>query len=108
MTDDKWEALVGQIRRKFKVSEETVGEPDPRDRGVKETIVFEGPAGPMKLERITRPLVLDKKPIYSNRAGSGVNYEFVYSPTEKTHRETLFRWENNGWTEMDLSFMTRS
>jgi hypothetical protein len=108
MTDEKWEALVSQIRRKFKVSEETVSEPDPRDRGVRETIVFEGPAGPMKLERITRPLVLDKKPIYSNRAGGGVNYEFTYSPTEKTHRETLFRWENNGWTEMDLSFMTRS
>ena len=59
------------------------------------------------LERLTRPLVLEKKPIYSNRSGSGTNYEFIYHPTEKTHRETLFRWENNGWTEMDLSFMTR-
>ena len=108
MTDEKWEVLVEQIRRKFKVSEHTTSEPDPRDRAVRELLVFEGPAGPMKLERVTRPLVLDKKPIYSNRAGSGVNYEFIYHPTEKTHRETLFRWENNGWTEMDLSFMTRS
>jgi len=107
VTDEKWEAMVGQIRRKFKVSEHEIGEPDPRDRGVREVVVFEGPTGPMKLERVTRPLVLEKKPIYSHRSGSGTNYEFVYHPTEKTHRETLYRWENNGWTEMDLSFMTR-
>ena len=100
MTDEKWEAMVGQIRRKFKVSEHEVGEPDPRDRGVRELIVFDGPTGPMKLERVTRPLVLEKKPIYSHRSGSGTNYEFVYHPTEKTHRETLYRWENNGWSEI--------
>src|SRR5690349_9441179 len=65
MTDEKWEAMVSQIRRKFKVSEHTTSEPDPWDRAVRETIVFEGPTGPMKLERATRPLVLEKKPIYS-------------------------------------------
>ena len=107
MTDEKWELLVEQIRRKFKVSEHVKGEPDPRDRAEREVLVFEGPTGPMKLERVTRPLVLEKKPIYSNRAGSGVNYEFVYHPTEKTHRETLFRWQNNGWDEMDLSLISR-
>jgi hypothetical protein len=108
MTDEKWRMMVTQIERKFAVSEHTMGDPDPRDHGVRETIVFEGPTGPMKLERVTRPLVVEKKPIYSNRAGSGVQYEYIYHPTEKTHRETLFRWENNGWIEMDLSFMTRS
>ena len=107
MTDEKWEAMVSQIRRKFTVTEHATSEPDPRDHGIRESIVFEGPTGPMKLERLTRPLVLEKKPIYSHRSGGGVNYEFIYHPTEKTHRETLFRWEQNGWTEMDLSFMTR-
>ncbi len=107
MTDEKWEAMVRQILRKFNVSEHTRGEPEPRDQAVREVLLFEGPTGPMKLERVTRPLVLEKKPIYSHRAGSGMNYEFIYHPTEKTHRETLFRWENNGWTEMDLSMMTR-
>jgi hypothetical protein len=107
VNDDKWEAMVGQIRRKFTVTEHTTSEPDPRDRGVRETIVFDGPTGPMKLERVTRPLVLEKKPIYSHRAGSGVNYEYVFDPVEKTHRESLFRWENNGWTEMDLSMIGR-
>jgi hypothetical protein len=107
MTDEKWEALVGQIRRKFKVDEETMSEPDPRDRSVRETLVFTGPTGPMKLERVTRPLVLEKKPIYSGRAGAGVSYDYVLDPKEKTHRESLFRWENNGWTEMDLSAISR-
>ncbi|MGH7724214.1 MAG: hypothetical protein ACREOU_02170 [Candidatus Eiseniibacteriota bacterium] len=107
MTEEKWEALVGQIRRKFKVTEHTTSEPDPRDKAVREVIVFEGPTGPMKLERVTRPLVLEKKPIYSGRIGSGVSYEYVLDPVEKTHRESLFRWENNGWTEMDLSLIGR-
>ena len=108
MTDEKWEALVGQLRRKFKITEHTTSEPDLRDKAVREVVVFDGPTGPMKLERVTRPLVLEKKPIYSGRAGAGVSYDYVLDPVEKTHRETLFRWENNGWTEMDLSFMTRS
>jgi hypothetical protein len=51
--------------------------------------------------------VLEKKAIYSHRSGGGVNYEYVLHPTEKTHREALFRWENNGWTEMDLSAIGR-
>ena len=45
MTDEKWEAMVGQIQRKFKVTEHTTGEPDPRDHGVRELIVFDGPTG---------------------------------------------------------------
>ena len=108
MNDDKWEALVGQIRRTFKVTEHTTSEPDLRDKAVREVIVFDGPMGPMKLERVTRPLVLEKKPIYSGRAGAGVQYDYVLDPVEKTHRESLFRWENNGWTEMDLSAISRS
>ena len=47
MNDDKWEALVGQIRRKFKITEHTTSEPDLRDKAVREVIVFEGPMGPM-------------------------------------------------------------
>src|SRR5262249_26442459 len=107
MTDEKWELLLEGIRRKFKVTEHTTGEPDGRDRSVREVIVFDGPTGSMKLERVTRPLVLDKKAIFSHRAGSGVNYEYTFHPTEKTHRESLFRWENNSWTEMDLSTIGR-
>ena len=107
MNDEKWGAMVGQIRRKFTVTERTTSEPDLRDKAVREVIVFDGPTGPMKLERVTRPLVLEKKPIYSSRIGSGVGYEFVFHPTEKTHRESLFRWESNGWTEMDLSAISR-
>ena len=72
MNDEKWETLREQIQRKFKVSEHTTSEPDVRDHAVREVLVFEGPTGPMKLERVTRPLVLEKKPIYSGRAGAGV------------------------------------
>jgi hypothetical protein len=107
MTDEKWDLLVEQIRRKFRVTEDSMGEPDPRDHSVRQVLVFEGPAGAMKLERVSRPLVVERKPIYSKRIGSGTSYEFVYHPSERTHREQLFRWANNGWEEMDLSAIGR-
>ena len=106
MNDEKWEVLVEQIQRKFEVTEHRK-EDSAEDRTHREVLVFAGPTGPMKLERVSRPLVLDRKPIYSKRIGSGVAYEFVYHPTERTHREYLFRWVNNGWEEMDLSAISR-
>jgi hypothetical protein len=106
MTEEKWEVLVEQIRRKFTVSEHR-RDPPGLDRAEREVIVFDGPLGPMKLERVTRPVVVDRKPIYSKRIGSGVAYEFVYHPSEKTHREQLFRWVNQSWEEMDLSTIGR-
>ena len=56
---------------------------------------------------ISVPVACPSRPDPSGRAGAGVTYDYVLDPVEKTHRETLFRWEHNGWTEMDLSSITR-
>jgi hypothetical protein len=106
MTDDKWELLLEQIQRKFGIEARTQNEP-AEEGGVREVVVFRSPGGKMKLERVSRPLVLDKKVHYSKRMGSGRNVEYVYSPNEKTHRERLFRWTGTEWSEIDLSLIAR-
>ena len=54
---------------------------------------------------VTRPLVVDKKLHYSNRAGGGSYVEYVYSDTETTSRIRLYRWSDalNDWDEIDAS-----
>ncbi len=106
MTDEKWETLVEQIQRKFGIEARTQNEP-VEDAGVREIVVFKTPAGKMKLERISRPIVIDKKIHYSKRAGSGRTVEYTYSPTEKSHRERLYRWTGSEWEELDLGAITR-
>lgn len=106
MTDDKWETLLEQIQRKFGLEAHTQNEP-VEEGGTREVVIFKTPSGKMKLERISRPLVLDKKVHYSKRASAGRNVEYVYSPTEKTHRERLFRWSGADWDEIDLGAIIR-
>jgi hypothetical protein len=106
VTDEKWEALLEQIQRKFGIEAHTQKEP-VEDGGFREVVIFKSPAGKMKLERVSRPLVLDKRIHYSKRAQSGRSVEYVYSKTEKSHRERLFRWTVTGWEELDLGVITR-
>jgi dephospho-CoA kinase len=106
VTDDKWELLREQIQRKFGIEARTENEPVD-EVATREVIVFRTPAGKMKLERVTRPLVLDKRIHFSKRAESARSVEYVYSKTEKTHRETLFRWAGTAWEEIDLGLISR-
>jgi len=103
MNDEKWEVLVTQIERKLKVLEKKVTTAD-EGRTKIETVVFQGPEGRMKLERISKPLVVDKKVHYSRRIGSQSSVEYVYSPTNKVHRVQLFRWSDamREWEELKL------
>ena len=106
VTDEKWETLVEQIQRKFGIEAHTQNEP-LEDAGVREVVIFKSPAGKMKLERVSRPLVLEKRLHYSKRAQSGHSVEYVYSKTEKTYRERLFRWAGSEWEEIDLGLIVR-
>jgi len=59
--------------------------------------------GLIKLEYVTRPVVLDKKMNYSRRIGSESNAEYVFSEDEKTSRLIAYKWEENKkeWIEID-------
>jgi hypothetical protein len=106
MNDEKWDSLLSEIEDKFgfKSRNKKPLAPGP---GEIETVEFDGPAGPMRLERVSKPVVLDRKTHYSKRIGSATTEEYQYSETDKYHRVRLLRWNNleGNWMEVDLDKM---
>lgn len=104
MIPEKWESIVGHIKDNFSVLEhEKFSSAD--DGGTEiEHIIFDGPLGRMKLEFIIRPIVLDKKTVFSRRVGSETKVEYVYSPDEKSYRLVPYKWDEDAddWREIDL------
>jgi hypothetical protein len=102
MTIEKWEDIKGKIKDGFTVEDE--GRETYEDEGgmVVEYIVFTGPLGKMRLEYIAKPIVLDRKTIYSTRIGSGTTVEYVYSKDEKSYRLQVYKWDDDAddWVEM--------
>jgi len=94
MQDEKWQDIVGRVQDDFEVLEYETKELDPGPGSV-EYIIFNGPLGKMKLERVTRPLVLDKKGLGSKRIGSQTRVEYIYSETEKTHAFKVYKWSDD-------------
>lgn len=103
MRPEKWENLIGDIKDKFEVEEHDKKHLDEQGGTDIESIIFKGPLGRMKLEFITKPVVLDKKTSYSQRIGSQVDIEYVYSEDEKTNRLVAYKWDEaqNEWIEID-------
>jgi len=101
MQDEKWQDIIGRVKDDFEVIEHETQDLD-EGSGHVEYIIFNGPLGKMKLERTTRPLVIDKKAIGSRRIGSQTRVEYIYSDTEKTHTFKAYKWEDSrdDWLEM--------
>ncbi|MEK7167598.1 MAG: hypothetical protein AAB791_01195 [Patescibacteria group bacterium] len=104
MMPEKWEQIKSQILDAFKDVEIATDELEEPEIGEKETVLFTGPLGKMKLEYISRPVVLDKVTHGSRRIGSQTEVEYVYSETEKTHQLKASKWDedSDGWAEIDL------
>ena len=104
MNDQRWEEVLRRLDRQFGSLEFDEIE-DEETHAVVESVAWRSPMGRMKLTRTTRPLVVDKKLHYSNRAGGGSYVEYVYSDTETTSRIRLYRWSDalNDWEEIDAS-----
>jgi len=105
MTPERWKDIVGNVKDKFEVEDEGHEHSDERGGVDTEFIVFTGPLGRMKLEFITKPVVLDKKTTYSNRIGSETKVNYIYSESEKTSRLVAYKWEDGQeeWVEIDGS-----
>jgi hypothetical protein len=105
MTEEKWENIKGRIKDSFEVEDEGREHSDEYGGVDTEFIIFAGPLGRMKLEFITKPVVLDKKTNYSNRIGSETKVNYVYSESEKTNRLVAYKWEEgqDDWVEIDGS-----
>ncbi|MDD5043200.1 MAG: hypothetical protein PHD51_00845 [Patescibacteria group bacterium] len=106
MQDEKWQNLVGRVKDEFEVLEskkEDLGEES--GPGFVEFIVFNGPLGKIKLERFSRPIVLDKKTVGSKRIGGETAVKYIYSDSEFSHKFRAYKWnEARGeWEEMEAS-----
>jgi hypothetical protein len=108
MQDEKWEDLLDNLEVKFgkldrkhqvKATHDDVGN---EIRNEEEWVEFETPMGKMKVSRITRPMIIDKKFHYTHSAGGKGQVEYVLSDTEKTQRVVLSKWNNlnNEWEEI--------
>lgn len=104
MTEERWEQIKEMAKRDFEVLEENIVDlPQDQGAGTKEILIFEGPLGKIKLEFIVKPLVLDKKTIYSKRAGQETKVDYVTSETEKVRTLLTFKWDeaSENWVEID-------
>lgn len=105
MTEEKWQDIIAKIKDSFElIDHRTEDLAEEKGSGTVEIIEFKGPLGNMKLERTTRPLVIDKKTIGSRRIGSEATVEYIYSDTEKIHKFTAYRFDDDNqiWVEMEM------
>lgn len=111
MDNDKWEALKEELKRKFKVEDEhfedlIVHSADgPIVAGKAEVLIFPTPMGKVKLARESKPVVLDKREIYSHQQGKSARTEYTFSETEFSHKIKAYKWDddNEEWKEIDAS-----
>lgn len=110
MNDERWNNIISMVQEKFSPAdlsgkEIEIGEDKHSNpiMGRVEQIEFSGPLGQMKLERVTKPKVLDKKTLYSNRGGSDVRVDYVYSENEVVQTMKAYRWDedDNMWVEIE-------
>jgi len=111
MQDEQWDQLKENLRSKFEVEKE-----DEEDllaetseglvkQGNTEVLIVKTPMGRIKLARESRPVVLDKKFIYSHRAGQAARTEYTFSDTEFSHKLKVYKWDDNDeqWKEIDAT-----
>jgi len=97
--DKRWGEILDKIQTTFNVIDHT----NTKD-GIEEieSIIFDGPVGRVKLIRITRPAIIDKKTIGAHRRGkSKAQYEYVYSDTEKTSRISALKEVDGQWQDIE-------
>ena len=102
---EKWEKIKGNIKDNFTIEDEGKEHVDDEGGIDVEFFVFESPLGKVRLEFLSKPLILDKKTTYSKRIGSETKVEYVYSEDEKSYIFKAYKWEDESddWEEIDSS-----
>ena len=103
MMPEKWKIIKGNIKDKFEIDDEGSEHIDDEGGVDIEFVVFQGPLGKMRLEFVSKPIVLDRKTTYSRRIGSETKIDYVYSEDEKSHVMTAYKWNDGDeeWVEVD-------
>jgi hypothetical protein len=102
MTEERWLDLRQKIISGYTVLDQ--GEESTAIAGEKVNFIeWEMPGKEMRAEYHTRPKVLEKKTFYSNRIGSDIKEEFVYSNDEQVSFAKFFQKnsEDMEWQEIE-------
>ncbi len=101
MQIERWQEIISRIKDKFEV--EDSGHESIEDDGGTEIdyIIFSTPLGRIRLELVSKPVVLDKKTQYSRRIGSETKVNYVYGD-EHASKMTAYKWSeaDNEWEEI--------
>lgn len=110
MTSEKWNDIKTMIQDKFELLEDKtepyemkVGLDETQKVGDKEVIVFNSPMGKVKLEYITKPVIIDKKEHYNKRMGTASKTEYILSEDEFVQRMDAYLEKNGEWQKIDPS-----
>ena len=94
MSDKAWEELINLLDEKYtvditnKFTEKL--EDNPKFTKTIERIEFEKDNIKYRIDRVTSPLILDKKTHYSHR-GSANHIEYIYDPDETSSKVVFYQ-----------------
>ena len=108
VSPNKWENLIFMAEEKFGIDKEysedfEVAETSTGQKiiGQKQAVEFTSPLGRIKLEKVSRPRVIDKKVLHTKRIGSRTAVDFVYSDKEKVEELKIYRLKDDEWVEIN-------
>ena len=87
MIEEKWQELTETAKKHFKnvtlVNEDLIMDTQdgPVKQGTQDILIFENPAGRFKVVRENKPVVLEKKEMFSHRAGQSAQTQYKFSET---------------------------
>ena len=112
MTDERWEKLIYQVEEKFGIDKRytedfVVAETQAEKKimGRKEIIEFKGPLGRIKLEKISRPRIIDKKVLHTKRIGGRMAVDYIYSDENEISQLKIYKQSNGEWEEISPEMM---
>ncbi len=105
MIPERWEEIKEMAQKSFEISDFGKEPIEDIPNAKLEFIEFDGPLGKMRLEFSTKPKVLDKKTLYSGRAGSDVKVDYVYSEDELVYTLKAYKWDDelDDWVEAEFN-----
>lgn len=110
MQDDKWQEIVSMAKKNFRgvklTTEDLIMDTQdgPIKQGTQDVLEFEHPNGQWyRLIRENKPIVLEKKELYSHRAGQSAQTQYKFSDTEFSHKLRVYRESDmDEWEEVTL------
>lgn len=106
MTDQAWERLVDLVDVKFGLlnhgRDRTPLEDKPELTQTTAFVEFKRGEQHYRLERVSRPAVVEQKSHFHRAAASKVRLENIYDPEQISHKVQLFIKQGDNWQPLDL------